>query len=197
MILFPRVFYIIEIHPHHQPARLLLPSQPRSSSSTSNSDLRSVFRPSDVFRTSATRLFSSLAVISFCNYSLLHESNRLQPFTSKRAPPWHPPWRRISFLLCRYHGSIVSRFFISLRPPSTRPWPRRRWGDHCLSSTLPSLPTSPSTKTSPSMGFLHLRFNQHKASIPILATWQVSLGPMLQTFHGSWVWHLLFLSLLV
>jgi hypothetical protein len=43
---------------------LLLPSQLRSSSSTSNSDLPSVFRLSDVFRTSATRLFSSLALIS-------------------------------------------------------------------------------------------------------------------------------------
>jgi hypothetical protein len=43
---------------------LLLPSQLRSSSSTSNSDLPSVFRPSDVIRTSATRLFSSLALIS-------------------------------------------------------------------------------------------------------------------------------------
>jgi hypothetical protein len=43
---------------------VLLPSQLRSSSSTSNSDLPSVFRPSDVIRTSATRLFSSLALIS-------------------------------------------------------------------------------------------------------------------------------------
>jgi hypothetical protein len=39
---------------------VLLPSQLRSSSSTSNSDLPSVFRLSDVLRTSATRLFSSV-----------------------------------------------------------------------------------------------------------------------------------------
>jgi hypothetical protein len=79
-------------------------------------------------------LFSSNLII--CNYSLLHESNRLQlqPFASKRAPPWLPPWRSISFLLCQYHGSIVSRFSVPFCPPTTRLSPRRRWRNHRLST---------------------------------------------------------------
>jgi hypothetical protein len=56
--------YFIKVFKKLAPQGVLLPSQLRSSSSTSNSDLPSVFRPSDVFRTSASRLFSSLALIS-------------------------------------------------------------------------------------------------------------------------------------